>query len=140
MSEPGTAGGAAEAAASLAHDLGKAVRFSAPRALEGDTEALRARLRADVLETRRGPSGRSSAAEVFAGWSAAHGQEVAAVSALREPLGAVATSVERARRLAARLDSASREELEALDAETRTIAEACRRLRDAARANARGPR
>ena len=123
----------AEAAARLAHDLGKAVRFSAPRELETDTESLRARLRADVCATRRGPEGPAAAHDVFAAWRRTSGADFAG-GPLAEELERLSAAVGRARRLAERLDAASRAELEELDAETRRIAEGCRRLRDAARA------
>jgi hypothetical protein len=58
------------AALRLKHDLGKYVRFAAPARREADVGALRARLRADLLETRRSGEAARSAVDVFREWVA----------------------------------------------------------------------
>jgi hypothetical protein len=128
---------AAEAAARLRHDLGKSVRLSAPEQLEADTEALRARLAADVLATRSGPGGVKSAAAVFEAWMREDGDALTRRAALSEPIGRIEDCVAEASDLAKRLSTLSREELERLDGLTRTIAEECRTLLAAARAENR---
>lgn len=133
---PGAAG-ATEAAARLRHDLGKSVRLSAPEQLEAETDALRARLSADVLATRSGPGGVKSAADVFEAWMREDGDALARREALAEPIGRIENCVSEASDLAQRLSTLSREELERLDGLTRTIAEECRTLLAAARAEDR---
>lgn len=134
------AGRLREAAARLRHDLGKAVRFSAPEAQETSAEPLRARLRADVLETRSGPGGKQTAAEVFDAWRSEERSFFPDAGPLGESLGRIAAAVEILRRLGPRLASLSQEELGTLDEATREIAVECRRLeREAARAEAGGP-
>ena len=119
--------GAPEAAARLKHDLAKAIRFSAPEDLEADTESLRARLRTDVLATRRGPTGSQSAAEVFEGWLAGEGRPLRH-GALAAPVAEIASAVAEVRGLAERIDALQRAELERLDSLTRVVVERCRDL------------
>ncbi len=130
---------AVRAAERLRHDLGKAVRLSAPEALETRTDDLRARLRADVRQTRRGPDGSRSAAELFAGWrreSAALfpeggrlGRRVAEIERLVAEIGA----------LDAALDALDRPALERLDRLTVDLARACRALAEDARSREPSP-
>jgi hypothetical protein len=121
--EPTGSRDATLAASRLRHDLGKAVRFSAPEDLEPDTGELRARLARDVAATRPG----RSAAEIFDAWSAefAHlfGEGPGADSLRR-----LERAMEETRVLAGRLEGLSRPELERLDALTRAIASECRQL------------
>ena len=119
--------GAPEAAARLKHDLAKAIRFSAPEVLEADTESLRARLRTDLLTTRRGPAGSQSAVEVFEAWLAGEGRPLRR-GALAAFVAEVAAAVEEMRGLAGRLDRLGRSELEQLDSLTRVVVERCRDL------------
>ena len=132
---PGT--DAFRAADRLRHDLGKAIRLSAPDTLETSTEDLRARLRADVRETRRGPAGRESAAEVFARWR----RETAGLFPEAGGLGARVAAIERivgeVGALDAALDSLDRTGLERLDRLTREVAQECRALADEARPQGR---
>jgi len=127
--------GTREAAARLKHDLGKAVRFSAPEALEPDTEALRARLSADVARTRRGPAGARSAAEVFDAWLEEERRHFR--GPLEPYVAELARTVDEIRGLTERLDDLGRSELERLDSLTRSVAEGCRSLVTAADAAAR---
>ena len=128
--------GASEAAARLKHDLGKAIRFSAPEALEPDTEALRARLSADVARTRRGPDATRSAAEVFDAWLEEEGRQFRGPLARR--VAEIGRTVEEIRRLSERLDALGRSELERLDSLTRSVSEACAALAVAASESRRG--
>lgn len=121
---------AALAAASLRHDLGRAVRFSAPAELESDTEELRARLARDVAAIRPGPGG--SAAAIFDAWSSRFGHLFTDDPAAAA-LGRLGRVMEETRALADRLEGLSRPELERLDALTRTIAAECRNLAAATR-------
>jgi hypothetical protein len=135
---PSPGADAFRAADRLRHDLGKAIRLSAPDTLEASTDDLRSRLRADVLETRRGPAGRESAAEVFARWrnetpgvfreDAGLGARVAAIERLVVEIGA----------LAGALDSLDRTGLERLDRLTLDVARQCRAMADETRPQ--GPR
>ncbi|HEY1252298.1 MAG TPA: hypothetical protein VGH97_14030 [Thermoanaerobaculia bacterium] len=127
--------GVSEAAERLRHDLAKAIRFSAPEVLETDTEALRARLHADVATTRRGPSGTHSAAEVFDAWWREESRHFG--GALARRVDEIARTVEEIRGLAARLPSLARPELERLDDLTRRVASECRALASEARRESR---
>jgi hypothetical protein len=125
---------AREAAAALQHDLGKAVRLSAPGEPETDPEALRARLFADLLRTRAGAEGAATAPEVFDAWRRRHAAALAGHSDLEARVSAIAREVEALREPLARLTRLSEPELRALDDATRRIAAECRALRkDAAR-------
>jgi hypothetical protein len=122
------AGRLREAAGRLRHDLGKYVRFSAAAAREVGTEALRERLRADLLATRSGPSGTMTAVEVFDSWQAEEGRGFPADGPLGEGLRRIAGAVEMVRELAPRLAGLRREELERLDEATLVIARETRLL------------
>jgi len=121
----------ARAAQALRHDLGKGIRFSAPDALEVSTEALRERLRADVLETRRDGTTCRSAADVFEAWRRLEGRRFAA-GPLEGGVSRIAQTMAEAAGLAARLDALDRAGLERLDALTRAVANECRALAEAA--------
>src|SRR5215468_7645987 len=95
--------GVSEAAERLRHDLAKAIRFSAPEVLESDTEALRARLLADVGATRRGSSGAFSAAEVFDAWWKEESRHFGGPLARR--VDEIARTIEEIRPLTVRLGS-----------------------------------
>ncbi|HKD16446.1 MAG TPA: hypothetical protein VKG23_01165 [Thermoanaerobaculia bacterium] len=130
---PAAAADAFRAADRLRHDLGKAIRLSAPDTLETDTEALRARLRADVRETRRGPAGCRSAAELFARWRSESGALFPENGALGARVAAIARIVGEIGALAETLDTLDRPELERLDRLTRDVARECRALADETR-------
>jgi hypothetical protein len=125
--------GAAGTAARLRHDLGKYIRLSAPASIEDDTEALRARLAADVLSTRTGPGGAIPAAEVFRAWMREGGNELSDRPRYAEPLRRIRRSLETLETLSRKLATLSRPELERLDGLTRAIAEECRALTSAGR-------
>jgi len=123
-----------EAAARLRHDLGKAVRFSAPERPEVSVEEMRVRLGRDVLETRSSPDGRRTAVEVFDRWRAEEGAAFPDSGPLREGLDRIGAAVEVLRRLGPRLAVLGPEELRRLDAATIAIAKECRALaREAAK-------
>ena len=117
-----------EAAARLRHDLGKAVRFSAPETRESSADEMRARLQADVLQTRSGPAGKQPAAEIFELWWTEEASGFPVAGALRAGLDRIAAAVEVLRRLGPRLASLSPAELQALDEATLEIARGCRQL------------
>jgi len=140
MTDPARSAAEADAyraADRLRHDLGKAIRLSAPDAVEADTEALRARLRADVRETRRSPAGPCGAAELFELWH----RDASALFPARTDLGrrvaAIAGLVGEVAALSAKLDALDRPGLESLDRLTKDIARECRALAETARPKAR---
>jgi hypothetical protein len=116
-----------EAARQLRHDLGKYVRFSAPRVREADTESLRRRLRADALSTRSGPDGVFGAVEVFEIWCREH-SNLRGRGRFFETLGRITRAVRLIGEMAPDLDRLSRQELERLDRATFEIARECRTL------------
>jgi len=124
----GQAGARAEAAARLRHDLARYIRLSAPAQGEPRVEALRDRLRSDVLSTRSGPLGTLSAAEVFENWMREFGKLFSAPSRFAGRLARVADAVGEVRSLSARIGSLGRPELERLDELTREVAAQCRLL------------
>lgn len=91
-------------------------------------EALRDRLRSDVLATRSGPQGTLSAAEVFDAWMREHGRLFSAPALLAGRLARVADAVGEVRSLSAKIGSLGRPELERLDELTREVAAQCRLL------------
>jgi hypothetical protein len=116
------------AAFRLKHDLGKAIRWSAPAVRETDPEALRRRLGRDLLETRVGPDGRvRSAVEVFEAWLADEGALFPATPGPSARLTRISAAIETIRRGVADLGGLSWEDLVALD-------EACRVVQDETRA------
>jgi hypothetical protein len=124
----GRAGARGEAAARLRHDLARYIRLSAPARRETHLEALRDRLRSDVLSTRSGPQGTLAAAEVFEAWMREHGGLFSAPAPLARRLGRLADAVGEVRRLSVRIGSLGRPELERLDELTREVAAQCRLL------------
>ncbi len=124
---------AAAAADRLRHDLGKAIRLSAPDAPERSTDALRERLRADVLETRRDSSGARPATDVFDRWWRASAALFPDGGGLRRKADRIARAIEEIRGLAASLDRLSRSDLERLDRLTGDVARECLELARAAR-------
>jgi hypothetical protein len=117
-----------DAAGRLRHDLGKYVRLGAGAQREAGTEALRERLRADLLATRSGPQGTVTAVEVFDGWRAEEGSAFPAGGLLGEGLRRIADAVDILRALTPRLAELSRAELERLDEATLVIARETRQL------------
>jgi hypothetical protein len=116
------------AALRLRHDLGKYIRLSAPSRRESRVEALRDRLRSDVLATRSGPDGTFGAAVIFDAWKEEEQEVLPQSGAFAVRLGAIARNIDIVRALAPHLDRLGREELERLDRATGEIARDCRRL------------
>ncbi|HEX7253542.1 MAG TPA: hypothetical protein VF376_11725 [Thermoanaerobaculia bacterium] len=117
-----------EAALRLRHDLGKYIRLSAPARREVDTEALRRRLRADVLATRSDGARPRGAAEIFDAWKREESSVLPASGLAARRLGRIERKIEAVRSLACKLDRLRREELVRLDVLTREIALGCRDL------------
>ena len=117
-----------EAAARLRHDLGKYIRFSAPEMIEADTAALRARLRTDVLATRRTARSVRSAEQVFEDWRRQEAGRFLAGHAAADTLARLARTMEQIARLSTEIDSLDRPGLERLDALTLDAARECRAL------------
>lgn len=124
----GRAGARAEAAALLRHDLARYIRLSAPARREVRIEALRDRLRSDVLSTRSGPQETLSAAEVFEAWRREHGNLFSGPAPLAERLARLADAVGEVAGLSARIGSLGWPELERLDELTLEVATQCRLL------------
>jgi len=61
------------AAFRLKHDIGKAVRWSAPEEREGDLEDLRMRLQRDLLSRPNGGGARRDVLEIFLEWKREEG-------------------------------------------------------------------
>jgi hypothetical protein len=116
-----------EAARQLRHDLGKYIRLSAPPEREAANEALRERLRADVLSTRSGPDGVVGAVGVFAAWRAAH-PNLPRSGPFAEGVQRISRAVVAIGELGPALDLLSREDLERLDQATLEVAQGCRAL------------
>jgi hypothetical protein len=116
------------AAFRLKHDLGKAIRWSAPAVRESDPEALRRRLGRDLLETRVGPDGRArSAVELFEAWMADEGALFPAKAGASAHLTRISAAIVMIRRSIADLERLGWDDLVALD-------EACRVVQDETRA------
>jgi hypothetical protein len=120
-----------EAARQLRHDLGKYIRLSAPGEREAADEALRERLRADVLSTRSGPGGVVGAVGIFAGWRAAH-RNLPRRGPFAEGVRRISRAVAIVGELGPALDRLSRGDLERLDEATLEVAQGCRALCEAA--------
>jgi hypothetical protein len=121
-----------DAASRLRHDLGKAVRFSAPAAgARESTEALRIRLIADLLETRSAARERLNAAAVFDRWVAADGALFASDAASGARLDRIRAAIDVMRPRLPRLRSLALGdvELRELDEAARVIDEETRALR-----------
>jgi hypothetical protein len=115
------------AAFRLKHDLGKAIRWSAPAVRETDPEALRRRLRRDLLETRVGSDGRArDAVELFEAWLADEGAFFPAAAGASTHLIRISAAIETIRRSIADLGRLEWDDLVALD-------EACRVVEDETR-------
>ena len=117
------------AAFRLKHDLGKAIRWSAPLVRETDPEALRRRLGKDLLETRVGPDGRArSAVELFDVWLADEEALFAAAAGPSAHLTRISAAIEMVRRSIADLGRLEWDDLVALDEACRVVEEETRAL------------
>lgn len=130
---PPPGGEAAEAASALQHDLGKAVRLSAPGEPEADPEALRARLTADLLHTRSLSERTLSAPEVFDTWRERWAGAIAGRADLEARVAGIAREIENLRPRLAQLAAMPEAELREIDDATRRIAAECRALKEEAR-------
>lgn len=110
----------ASAAFRLKHDLGKAIRWSAPAVAERDPEALRRRLEIDLLSTQ--------AIRVFDDWMSEDGSLFRSVPGWMERIARMSEAVERIRAGLPRLASLDREGLDVLDEATVTVVEESRAL------------
>ena len=122
-----------DAASRLRHDLGKAVRLSAPRAGSRETtEALRGRLIADLLETRSSGRETLDAAAVFDRWFASDGALLASEPASAARVDRIRAAVDAMRPRLPRLRSITLGEadLRELDAAARVIDDETRALRE----------
>ncbi|HSB36690.1 MAG TPA: hypothetical protein VLH41_07415 [Thermoanaerobaculia bacterium] len=113
------------AALRLKHDLGKYVRFAAPARREADVGALRARLRADLLETRRSGGAARSAVDVFREWES---EERGLFDADDADLETLARAVSRLEELLPTLSGLEERRLVELDELSLEIARRCRSL------------
>ena len=113
---------ARSAALRLKHDLGKAIRFRAPREPEADDGALRERLARDLLATRETPEERLPAPEVFARWRR---DEEPALGGDVPELRAIAAALAEMEPLLPRLASLDRERLLRLDFLARQVGALC---------------
>lgn len=115
------------AAFRLKHDLGKAIRWNAPAVRESDTEALRSRLKRDLLETRSTPSGVRNAVEVFDAWSREESRYLSGpeyeteLDALRMAIDGMSPALEQ-------LETLDAKGLKALDDVSAAVADRCRTL------------
>ncbi len=125
-------GDGVRAAEALRHDLGKAIRFSAPESVEASEEALRERLRDDVLRTRRGVAAVQPAAEVFEDWRHREEERLPA-GPPRAIVRALSSLIEEIRPLAEEIDRLDRTGLDRLDDLTIRVGERCRALVASAR-------
>lgn len=116
------------AAFRLKHDLGKSIRWNAPRLRERDSEALRRRLAADLLETRKGPDGTRGAVEIFDAWRREEGEQFLGVQAWAQRLARITDAIESVRRRARHLSELPLAELEILDRATQVLQEESRGL------------
>lgn len=112
------------AARRLRHDLGKQIRFNAPDRLEEEVEALRGRLKLDLLKTRDGPGGTLSAIEAWERWRREEGRELSG-DGFRDDLVALDSAMERIRALLPGIDRLDAPGLLELDAASRIVAERC---------------
>lgn len=88
------------AAFRLKHDVGKALRWSAPEERETDAAALRERLRADLLGNASGGSAKRDVLQIFSEWK----REEGPMFASGDPeLDTVETAMATVHRLAPRL-------------------------------------
>lgn len=118
----------ASAAFRLKHDLGKAVRWSAPGSRETDPEELRARLGRDLLATRVGPSGSRSAVEIFDAWMSADGGLFLTRPADAPRLARISSAIDVLRERLPRLSELGFEELSLLDDAALVLQEESRAL------------
>jgi hypothetical protein len=116
------------AAYRLKHDLGKAIRWNAPRERESSPAELRARLERDLLAARDGPNGPLSAVEVFDGWMAQESGHFRRGTAAGDRLARIAAAVDFLRDRLPRLGELDSGELGEVDDAAIVVAEESRAL------------
>jgi hypothetical protein len=112
----------------LKHDLGKAVRWSAPARRERDPEALRRRLEADLTRTRSAGGRTQGAVELFDAWRSEEADAFRDEPSWAERIGRIAGAVQVLRSLLPRLEELEPAELARLDEASEGIAEEAREL------------
>lgn len=108
------------AAFRLKHDVGKAVRWSAPTVRESEPEALRRRIGADLL--------RAQAIRVFDAWMSEDGPLFRSAPEWMERITRMSAAIERIRARLPHLSALDREGLEELDEAAVLLAEESRAL------------
>jgi hypothetical protein len=130
----------ASAAFRLKHDIGKAVRWSAPAVREGNPEALRRRLEVDLGRSRVGSEGARSAVELFDAWIAEDGPLFLLEPVWMLRITRMSEAIERIRARLPHLGLLDREGLDVLDEATVVLAEESRALwREVVSATSEGP-
>lgn len=99
----------------LKHDLGKAVRWSAPSRRERDAESLRRRLEADLSRTRTVAGRTQNAVELFDAWRSEEADAFRAAPPWAERLERIAEAVDTVRARLPRLEELDLAELHVLD-------------------------
>ena len=99
----------------LKHDLGKAVRWSAPSRRERDAESLRRRLAADLSRTRTVAGRTQNAVELFDTWRSEEADAFRAEPPWAERLERIAEAVDTVRAGLPRLEKLDLAELHLLD-------------------------
>jgi hypothetical protein len=130
----------ASAAFRLKHDVGKAVRWSAPAVAEGNPEALRRRLEIDLQRARVGPEGAQSAVQVFDVWMSEDGPLFLSEPGWMLRITRMSEAIEKIRARLTHLSGLDRKGLDVLDEATIVLDEESRALwRDVVSATSEGP-
>lgn len=112
----------------LKHDLGKAVRWSAPARRERDPEALRRRLESDLTRTRTAGGRPQGAVELFDAWRSEEADAFRDEPSWAERIERIAGAVQVLRSFLPRLAELEPAELVRLDEASSRIAEETRAL------------
>ena len=130
----------ASAAFRLKHDVGKAVRWSAPAVREDDPEALRRRLEADLQRARVGSEGARSALQVFDSWMSEDGPLFLSDPGWTLRIARMSEAIERIRARLPHLSTLDPQGLDVLDGATLVLAEESGALwRDVVSVTSEGP-
>ena len=116
------------AAFRLKHDLGKAVRWSAPAERENDPAALARRRERDLLRTRRRNGVDESAIVVFDAWLAEEGPLFAGLARYEQALVGVREAIDAIRALPGGFSELGADELLRIDDLCLQVQEACHAL------------
>ena len=112
----------------LKHDLGKAVRWSAPSRRERDAESLRLRLQADLSRTRTVAGRTQSAVELFDSWRSEEGEAFRSEPSWAARLERIADAVDTLRARLPRIEALDLVELHVLDEASQRIQDETRGL------------